>query len=484
MQETQFATRLAQEDRRWLMGDADLGNVLAPFYAGLAAPVGLDTAPPPEPQSQLSAALVTVSVDLNALTLEQVRLRETLETLNSTLFINGSSLETKTVDATSVPAKNQQKEPASSTSSWTDKGLEYGATAAKFVGKELLTSLWDTAKSRVSGKAVDAIAERFPNAGKWLKNDKSKGVCCPGSPVPGPASPSIYLAPDYRRTEEKKTSGKKPGKLRTWLRTASDRLGTGAGYPSRMGFQAVPTTQGAVSSAQRVSGNPGKPLGLIDALARGQFERPGGAGGPSPKPVPIAVSVPHPTPAPNTPHVPTSRLAAAMTRLESAGASRLGPLRYADAAYDVVQGLRTGDTKAIASGLGAAGGTWAGASAGASAGAAIGTMIFPGVGTAVGGVIGGLLGGEAGTWLGDKLFGSNDRLPAPNAVSKELNTARTDNVQVTIAPSIQITGINPADAQQVVNQVIQALQFQCMPMVTDTLGIRRNAALADPSGGD
>lgn len=169
-----------------------------------------------------------------------------------------------------------------------------------------------------------------------------------------------------------------------------------------------------------------------------------------------------------------------MTRLESAGARRLGPLRYADTAYDVVQGLRTGDTKAIASGLGVAGGTWAGA----SAGAAIGTMIFPGVGTAVGGVIGGLLGGEAGTWLGDKLFGSNDRLPAPNAVSKELNTARTDNVQVTIAPSIQITGINPADAQQVVNQVIQALQFQCMPMVTDTLGIRRNAALTDPSGGD
>jgi hypothetical protein len=93
-----------------------------------------------------------------------------------------------------------------------------------------------------------------------------------------------------------------------------------------------------------------------------------------------------------------------------------------------------------------------------------------------------LLGSEAGTWLGDKLFGPSDRLPAPDAVSKELNSARTDNVQVTIAPSIQITGVNPADAQQVVNQVIQALQFQCMPMVTDTLGIRRNAALADPGG--
>jgi phage tail tape-measure protein len=169
-----------------------------------------------------------------------------------------------------------------------------------------------------------------------------------------------------------------------------------------------------------------------------------------------------------------------MIRLESVGARRLGPMRYVDAAFNVVQGVRNGDVNAVGSGLSTAGGAWAGA----SAGAAIGTLIFPGVGTAVGGAIGGLLGSEAGSWLGDKLFGSTDRLPAPNAVSKELNSARTDNVQVTLAPSIQITGVNPADAQQVVNQVIQALQFQCMPMVADTLGIRRNAALADPPGGD
>lgn len=140
--------------------------------------------------------------------------------------------------------------------------------------------------------------------------------------------------------------------------------------------------------------------------------------------------------------------------------------------------MRHGDANAIGSGLSTAGGAWAGA----SAGAAIGTLVLPGVGTAVGGAIGGLLGSEAGAWLGDKLFGSSDRLPSPNAVSKELNHARPDNVQVSIAPSIQITGVNPADAQQVVNQVIQALQFQCVPMLTDALGIRRNAALADPGG--
>jgi phage tail tape-measure protein len=144
----------------------------------------------------------------------------------------------------------------------------------------------------------------------------------------------------------------------------------------------------------------------------------------------------------------------------------------------VIQGLRDGDAKAVATGLSTAGGAWAGA----SAGAAIGTLVFPGIGTAVGGAIGGLLGSEAGAWLGDRLFSPGDRLPAPSAVSKELNSARSDNVQVTLAPSIQITGVNPADAQQVVNQVIQALQFQCMPMLSDTLGLRRNAALADPGG--
>lgn len=480
MQETQFGTRLAQEDKRWLIGDADLGSVLAPFSADLAAPVSLDAAPQPQPQSELTTALVTVSVDINTLTLEQVRLRETLETLNSTLFINGNSLAIKTVDATSVPAKDEQKTPASSTDTWVDKGLGYAADGAKFVGKELLTSLWDTAKSRVSGKAIDAVAERFPRAGKWLKEDKGKDCCCPGSPLPRASSPSIYMPPEHRRTEEKKTPGKKPGKLRTLFRSATDIVGKTMGYGPRAGVQAVPTTQGGANSGQRFDGYPGKRLGLIEALARGQAEMPGGASSQSSKAAQPAVAVPHPMPAPNAPHVPASRLATAMTRLESVGARRLGPLKYVDTAYDVVQGLRTGDTKAVASGLSVAGGAWAGA----SAGAAIGTMILPGIGTAVGGAIGGLLGSEAGSWLGDKVFGSSDRLPAPSAVSKELNAARTDNVQVTIAPSIQITGVNPADAQQVVNQVIQALQFQCMPMVSDTLGIRRNAALADPPGGD
>jgi phage tail tape-measure protein len=153
-------------------------------------------------------------------------------------------------------------------------------------------------------------------------------------------------------------------------------------------------------------------------------------------------------------------------------------LKYVDTAMDVVQGVRNGDAKAVASGLSTAGGAWAGA----SAGAAIGTLIFPGVGTAVGGAIGGLLGSEAGTWLGDKLFGPSDRLPSPNTVSKELSSASTDNLQITIAPSIQISGVSLADAQPIIDGVIQALQYQTLPILTDALSVRRNASLTDLRG--
>ena len=231
---------------------------------------------------------------------------------------------------------------------------------------------------------------------------------------------------------------------------------------------------------QRMSS--GSAPGLLEALERGLAPMPfEGRQDALPQAQPISRErLPAPVPAHSSLKMPASGVWGTMSKLESSAARRLGPMRYVDTAMDVAEGIRNGDAKAVGAGLTTAGGAWAGA----SAGAAIGTLIFPGVGTAVGGAIGGLLGSEAGTWLGDKWFGSTDRLPAPGAVSKELNAARTDNVQVTLAPSIQITGVNPADAQQVVNQVIQALQFQCMPMVTDALGIRRNAALADPPGGD
>ncbi|MCR4538345.1 hypothetical protein NUV89_08060 [Pseudomonas sp. 18.1.10] len=363
MQDTKYGMRLAQEDLRWMIGDADLGNVLAPFSASAAAPVSLEAAA--QPQVELRSALVTLSVDINALAQENVRLRETLETLNSTLFINGDALLPKAADVAASAPKDQPKAA--------DEGL------------------WGTIKDKFIEKAVDLAMDAAVNKLKELKKNGGHST--------------------VRRSL--------PKRKRQALGGLSNSFQPGAGQ----------SFAGASVAA-------------------------------------------------SAPNLSAGALADAVGTLQSVGMRRLGPLRAAAAALDVIQGVRNGDANAIGSGLSTAGGAWAGA----SAGAAIGTLVLPGVGTAVGGAIGGLLGSEAGAWLGDKLFGRSDRLPAPDAVSKELNSARTDNVQVSIAPSIQITGVNPADAQQVVSQVIHALQFQCMPMVTDALGVRRNVALADPGG--
>lgn len=379
MQDTKYGMRLAQEDLRWMIGDADLGNVLAPFSASAAAPVSLDGAA--QPQLELRSALVTLSVDINALTQEQVRLRETLETLNSTLFINGDALVPKAADVAASSSKDQPKEPPD--------GVVMGTIKA--AGAEL----WDALKDKAAEKAVDLVIDAATKKPK----DRQKNA--------GRSSVRRSLSERKRQALGGRSNGFQPG-------------------PSSQRFQSFAGASVAASA----------------------------------------------------PNLSAGALADAVGTLQSVGIRRLGPLRTAAAAVDVIQGVRNGDANAIGSGLSTAGGAWAGA----SAGAAIGTLVLPGVGTAVGGAIGGLLGSEAGAWLGDKLFGPSDRLPAPDAVSKELNSARADNVQVSIAPSIQITGVNPADAQQVVSQVIHALQFQCMPMVTDALGVRRNAALADPGG--
>jgi len=410
MQDNQFSLKLTDEDKRWLT------------YPGLASSTTTDAGGITEAPAQISLALASASLENNSLSVEQVRLRETLEALNTTLStLSDSRLTTA---------------GAASNDSWVGKGLEAGVAVGNFLGKELMSSLWDKAKDRLSGKALDAVAEEYPRAAKWLKEDKDKDAssnagCCirdfSAGSTGGRKNPQRGKSRKGQKSAGKAKrsgSGKKRSAPGAWLREATDRVGKVMFSDSQSSFQAV-------ASAPRGS-----------------------------------------------PSVSGSRLAGVMSRLESVGARRVGPLRYVDSAFEVIQGVRNGDANAVGAGLSTNGGAWAGA----SAGAAIGTMILPGVGTAVGGVIGGLLGGEVGTWFGDKFFAPSDRLSSPDAVSKELNSARTDNVQVSIAPSIQITGVNPADAQQVVNQVIQALQFQCMPMVTDSLGIRRNAALADPGG--
>lgn len=368
---------------------------------------------------------------------------------------------------------------------------------------EVLSGLGETIKSRVAGNVVDATLGRLPGIGKLFKDggfDGEKGKdahCCCAGPLslgaPGALGGSAAQMPEsvgdtVRRKDKDKPAVNKKRRVRlprSGQPVARQPLAAGP----RQSVQRQPRTSGSQQSAQL---QPLRPAPVI---------RPGpalSAMGQPPVPFDAARVTPPSTQVPGNafaaPVAPaairplarssekglTAGLSGTLAKLESGVARRLGPLKYVDTAIDVVQGVRNGDVNAVGAGLSTAGGAWAGA----SAGAALGTLVFPGVGTAIGGAIGGLLGSEAGAWLGDKVFGSSDRLPPPAALSKELTRASSDNVQVTISPSIQITGVNPADAQQVVNQVIQALQFQCLPMVTDTLGIRRNAALADPSGGD
>lgn len=177
-----------------------------------------------------------------------------------------------------------------------------------------------------------------------------------------------------------------------------------------------------------------------------------------------------------------SRLLGA-AKMGSAVTKRIAPLRLLSAGYDVVKGLREGDTKAVGGALGSAGGGLAGTYAGAAAGALIGSVV-PILGTAVGGVIGGLLGGMAGgwggEWLGEKLAAPADQLAAPGEVTKDLSSAQTNNQQNTLNANIYINGQDQASATQLANLVAQQIssQFGLMTM-PDSLAMRSDAALTD-----
>ncbi|WP_073522758.1 phage tail tape measure protein [Pseudomonas fluorescens] len=436
----------------------------------------------------------------------------------------------KTLDATSVWGESLWLKAKTSLTDSANVAAEDSpvlASAIKTAGAvtpvftELFSGLGDTIKSRVAGNVVDATLGKLPGVGKLFKDggsEKGKACCCATAterPIGsrrsrsqgsrGKKSPRQSTSQKQQRSRSPQSSQNRQKKQPLSPKTASTKrspagrnggvfarilsslerdakamlpppfLGLDAGGPARRLQPRAVLTNSRTKNRSAGPSTASKGPGLIEAVERKLI----------PMPFEGRVTAPANTrdirrePLPGPLKIPASPLGTAR-RLGLAGARRLGPLKYVDTAVDVIQGVRTGDAKAVGSGLSTAGGAWAGA----SAGAALGTLVFPGIGTAVGGAIGGLLGSEAGSWLGGKLFGSSDRLPAPNALSKELSSARTDNVQITLSPSIQITGVNPADAQQVVNQVIQALQFQCVPMLTDSLSVRRNAALADPSGGD
>ena len=183
-------------------------------------------------------------------------------------------------------------------------------------------------------------------------------------------------------------------------------------------------------------------------------------------------------------------------------------LVVAQAGFDMTQGAMNGNLgKAVGTSVGSIGGGVAGGVVGDVAGMAIGRAVgtlagavigsvVPGAGTVLGGVMGGVAGGaigkvvggavgtfvgsDVGAWLAEKVMGTDDRLPSPTEISKNLNNPQTDNRQINFAPQITITAPEQASHHQLAALVVRQIEAQFTPLSMDNLlATRRGAALTD-----
>lgn len=185
---------------------------------------------------------------------------------------------------------------------------------------------------------------------------------------------------------------------------------------------------------------------------------------------------------------PAAPLSGSYARAGRLLARRAPPLRLLSAGYEMVNGVMSGDKRAVVS----SGASLAGSSVGAAVGAALGTLILPGVGTMVGGWLGSMAGGAIGESLGDKLGTQVDRLGSPAQVSKDLIATSPTSTNpaaiastaasqpVTFNSTIHINGQDQGSAQALANLVVQTTISQLgQIMPTNPLATRRDAALTD-----
>lgn len=185
---------------------------------------------------------------------------------------------------------------------------------------------------------------------------------------------------------------------------------------------------------------------------------------------------------------PAAPLSGSYARAGRLLARRAPPLRLLSAGYEMVNGVMSGDKRAVVS----SGASLAGSSVGAAVGAALGTLILPGVGTMVGGWLGSMAGGAIGESLGDKLGTQVDRLGSPAQVSKDLIATSATSMNpaalastaasqpVTFNSTIHINGQDQGSAQALANLVVQTTMSQLgQIMPTNPLATRRDAALTD-----
>lgn len=289
------------------------------------------------------------------------------------------------------------------------------------------------------GKLVKGIATKLPKGlGKWIADIDVAGDS--GKPVEN----STFDEPDPKKPAQRKRGGLKPRRV---------SLGS---LTQRKSHQPL------ISSGSSAARNP-----LIRQTSAWPASMTAFAGSSSASPM-------HAAP-----------LSGSYAKAGALLAKKAPPLRLLSAGYELVNGVRHGDTRSVVS----SGASLAGASAGAAVGAALGTLILPGVGTAIGGWLGSMAGGAIGESLGDKLGTQVDRLGAPAQVSKDLiTTSATSAIPATTAASqpvtfnstIQINGQDLASAQALANLVVQTTMGQLgQIMPTNPLATRRDAALTD-----
>lgn len=156
------------------------------------------------------------------------------------------------------------------------------------------------------------------------------------------------------------------------------------------------------------SGGPGAGNG---GSGRNGGPRPGQGGRPPMPPRPPLPLPPTPLPVPAGGIGRMAKVAGAVGKIGALG--KLVPggtfVEAGMKAYDTFENAETQDEKA--EGYGGAAGGLGGALAGGAAGAAIGSVV-PVIGTVIGGAIGALIGGiggdKIGSWMGKKIFGSDD----------------------------------------------------------------------------
>lgn len=145
----------------------------------------------------------------------------------------------------------------------------------------------------------------------------------------------------------------------------------------------------------------------------------------------------------------------------------------------------SGDATEIGANTGDFLGGLGGGAAGAMAGAALGSVV-PVVGTAIGGILGGIggsIGGSSlGSWVGEAIGGwfAEDKLPAAEAVQKQIATPVTRQMVFNPTITIPASSGNQDDDERMVDRLMQRMQSELMPVMSEgDLAVRLDASLSD-----